>query len=269
MLIRVINGSIEWMVHCGLALSSAKLPLLGLRLDRARTDDAYPFTVPSLHHLTTLRFATPVTFFVGENGCGKSTLLEGIARALDYSLEGGSSNMKFPPTRQSETMDRLGRALRLEWSRGRAATGFFLRAESMFHVANYLDEMSQDDGRAFNAYGGRSLHDQSHGESFLATIQNRCEWPGVYLFDEPEAALSPARQLTVLSELHAIVQQPGRQFLIASHSPILLAYPGATIYEFSEEGIEKVAYEETASYQITRDFLASPERFLRHLLELE
>ena len=252
-----------------LALPNAKLPLLGLRLDRTRTDDAYPFTVPSLGKLTSLKFPTPITFLVGENGSGKSTLLEGIARALDYSLEGGSSNMKFPPTRQTATMDRLGRALRLEWSRGRAATGFFLRAESMFHVANYLDEMSAEDQRTFNAYGGRSLHDQSHGESFLATIQNRCDWPGVYLFDEPEAALSPQRQLTVLSELHAIVQQPGRQFLIASHSPILLAYPGATIYEFSAEGIKKVAYEETASYRVTRDFLASPERFLRHLLDLE
>ena len=261
-------GALRRCYTRGLAIASAKLPLLGVRLDPARVDDGYPFCVPSLRQLKTLRFPTPITFFVGENGSGKSTLLEGIARALDYSLEGGSSNMKFAPTRQTETMDRLGRALRLEWSRGRMATGFFLRAESMFHVANYLEQMSEDDTRTFNAYGGRSLHDQSHGESFLATIQNRCDWPGVYLFDEPEAALSPQRQLTVLSELHAIVQQPGRQFLIASHSPILLAYPGATIYEFSGEGIRKIAYEETSSYRVMRDFLASPERFLRHLLEL-
>lgn len=154
------------MVHFGLAIPSAKLPLLGLRLDRSRADDAYPFTVPSLRQLSTLRFPTPITFFVGENGSGKSTLLEGIARALDYSLEGGSSNMRFPPTRQTETMDRMGRALRLEWSRGRAATGFFLRAESMFHVANYLDEISADDARTFNAYGGRSLHDQPMARAF-------------------------------------------------------------------------------------------------------
>ena len=143
-------GALRRCYTRGLAIASAKLPLLGVRLDPARVDDGYPFCVPSLRQLKTLRFPTPITFFVGENGSGKSTLLEGIARALDYSLEGGSSNMKFAPTRQTETMDRLGRALRLEWSRGRMATGFFLRAESMFHVANYLEQMSEDDkiGRA-------------------------------------------------------------------------------------------------------------------------
>ena len=235
-------------------------------MNRERWEDGYPFAVPALATLERMEFPSPVTLFAGENGSGKSTLLEGLARALDYPLEGGSNHMRFAPSRQSEAMDRLARALRLQWSKSRTHSGFFLRAESMHQVAGYLDGLAEDDREALRPYGGRSLHEQSHGESFLATIQHRCSGQGIYLFDEPEAALSPARQLTLLAGLHAVTRQPGRQFVIATHSPILLAFPGATIYHFKPEGIARVAYQETSSYQVMRDFVADPERALQSLL---
>lgn len=241
-------------------------PLRAIAVNRERWASGYPFTLPAFAQLERLDLSAAVTLFAGENGSGKSTLLEGIARALDYPLTGGSNNMNVAVSRQTETMDRLARALRLQWSKSRVHSGFFLRAESMHHVADYLDEMAAEDGNALRPYGGRSLHEQSHGESFLATIQHRCSSPGIYLFDEPEAALSPARQLTLLAELHAATRKPGRQFIIATHSPILLAFPGAVIYQFTPRGIGCVAYQETSSYQVMREFLASPDRMLRELL---
>lgn len=241
-------------------------PLRAIAVNRERWETGYPFAVPAFATLDKLAFPTPVTLFAGENGSGKSTLLEGLARALSYPLEGGSNHMQFAASRQTETMDRLARALRLHWAKSQTHSGFFLRAESLHHVAGYLDGLAADDSDALRPYGGRSLHEQSHGESFLATIQHRCAGQGIYLFDEPEAALSPARQLTLLAQLHAVTRKPGRQFVIATHSPILLAFPGATIYQFTPEGIRSVAYQETSSYQVMRDFLASPERTLAHLL---
>ena len=242
-------------------------PLRAIAVNRERWEQGYPFSVPAFATLERLEFPTAVTLFAGENGSGKSTLLEGLARALDYPLEGGSNHMKFAATRQTATMDLLARALRLQWSKSRTHSGFFLRAESMHHVAGYLDGLAEEDTGALRPYGGRSLHEQSHGESFLATIQHRCSGPGLYLFDEPEAALSPARQLTLLAEFQAATRKPGRQFVMATHSPILLAFPGATIYQFTPEGIASVAYRETSSYQVMRDFLAAPDRMLGQLLK--
>jgi predicted ATPase len=141
--------------------------------------------------------------------------------------------------------------------------GFFMRAESFYNFASYLDGVSD-----FTSYGGRSLHHQSHGESFLALFQNRFEH-GLYILDEPEAALSPQRQLTFLKVIHDLALPRHAQFLIASHSPILLAYPGATLYQFEEEGIRQVAYRDTEHYLVTKDFLNAPERFLRHLFSDE
>jgi len=242
-------------------------PLRTIHPRRDRWPGGYPFDLPAFREWNGLDLRANVTFFAGENGAGKSTLLEGVARALDYPLEGGSPNMRFAPHAAHDAADRLASALRLGWTAARLHGGFFLRAESLHHVASYLDEIAQDDDRALRAYGGRSLHQQSHGESFLATIQHRCQAPGVYLFDEPEAALSPARQLTLLAELHTLARRPGRQFLIATHSPILLALPGAVIFNFSAAGIAEVLYEQTSSYQVMHDFLANPHRMLRELLE--
>lgn len=215
----------------------------------------YPKAIPAFRHGIHLQFTTPVTFFVGENGAGKSTLLEAMAECCGYPPEGGNRDH----LRESmEDRSPLARALRVGWF-PRTSDGFFLRAESFYNFASYLDEVS-----TLRAYGGKSLHRQSHGESFLALFENRFE-QGVFLLDEPEAALSPQRQLTFLRIIHALAEPKQAQFIIATHSPILLAYPGATIYHFDEGGIHRVDYRETEHYQLMRDFLNAPERFFRHL----
>lgn len=210
-----------------------------------------------------LAFPVPVTFLVGENGSGKSTILEAVAVAMGFNAEGGSRNFSFS-TRA--THSELGSSLTVSRSRY-PRDGFFLRAESFYNAASYIDVLDEEPGlgnRLIDSYGGRSLHAQSHGESFLALVQNRFGGEGLYLLDEPEAALSPARQLTLLGQIHLLVRA-GSQFLIATHSPILMAYPGACIYLLSEEGIHQVAYQETEHYLLTKRFLEDPERMLRYL----
>lgn len=216
----------------------------------------YPFNVPAIRHLTELGFDAPVTFFVGENGSGKSTLLEAIAVAFGLNPEGGTKHERF--TTQS-THSSLFRSLILTKSRDAPTDSYFLRAESFYNVASSMDPAEAD------RYGGRSLHDQSHGESFLALVLHRLRGNGLYLFDEPEAALSPARQLALLAAMHRLVRR-NSQFIIATHSPILLGYPGATIYLFAEEGLTRTAYLDTEHYRITKAFLDRPERMLGELL---
>ena len=205
-------------------------------------------------------FTTPVTFLVGENGSGKSTLLEGLAWALGFNAQGGNKDNSY-----SESADghALGQALRLSW-RQRVSDGFFLRAETFFNFATYLEEV----GSTFLAYGGRPLHQQSHGEAFLALVENRME-DGVYLLDEPEAALSPGRQLTFLSILHQLASMKVAQFIIATHSPILLTLPGASLLSIDDGQLREVSYRETEHFQLTRDFLNAPERYHRHLFRDE
>lgn len=208
---------------------------------------------------------TPVTFLVGENGSGKSTLLEAIAVSCGFNAEGGTRNFTFS-TRA--THSELGEYITVA-KRRYPRDGFFLRAESFYNVATNIDEMDEEPSfspRLIDSYGGVSLHSQSHGESFLALVQNRFGGEGLYLLDEPEAALSPTRQLTLLGEMHQLVER-NSQFIIATHSPILMAYPGARIYELSENGIASVEYRETEHYQLTLRFLENPERMLRYLLE--
>ena len=227
--------------------------------------EEYPFTIPALRGLEELTFTAPVTFLAGENGMGKSTLLEAIALVLGFNPEGGSRNASFST---ADTHSPLSRWLTPVRGPRRPRDGYFLRAESFYNFATYLEEVERSDlvpSRAFASYGGKSLHRQSHGESFLALLQNRLGGRGIYLFDEPEAALSPSRQLSVLSLLHQLVGKDS-QFIIATHSPILLAFPQAQILLLDEEGIRPVAYEETEHYQITRAFLQNPQRMLRELL---
>ena len=208
-----------------------------------------------------------VTFLVGENGSGKSTLLEAVAVCCGFNAEGGTRNFRFS-TR--DTHSRLCDYLTV--ARGRyPRDGFFLRAESFYNVATNIDEMDEAPGiggRVIDSYGGVSLHAQSHGESFLSLVQNRFGGHGLYLLDEPEAALSPARQLTLLGEMRLLVEEDS-QFIVATHSPILMAYPGARIYLLDETGIRSVRYEETEHYQLTRRFLENPERMLRYLFAEE
>jgi predicted ATPase len=219
----------------------------------------YPYSVPAIRHLTELKFAAPVTFFVGENGSGKSTLLEGIAVAFGLNPEGGTKHERF--TTQA-THSSLFRSLVLTKSRDAPTDSYFLRAESFYNVASAL---APEDAEQ---YGGRALHAQSHGESFLSLVLHRLRGNGLYLFDEPEAALSPARQLALLAAMHRLVRR-NSQFIVATHSPILLGYPGATIYLFAEKKLTRIAYLDTEHYQITKAFLDRPERMLNELLRAD
>lgn len=219
--------------------------------------ESYPFSIPAVRELKTLEFHPKITFFIGENGSGKSTLLEGIAERLGYSIEGGTKNTNLA---MGEYRSPLTTSLMLSKTYNRPMDGFFLRAESYYNFASIIDEL----GNTWS-YGGKSLHEQSHGESFFATLLHRIDGHGVYLFDEPEAALSPQRQLSLLVRLHDLIDEHS-QFIIATHSPIILAYPDAWIYQFSETGIERVNYEDTDSFQITRNFLRDPKGMIHKLL---
>lgn len=246
---------------------SSKLPppegfLRAITLLRERIEDpnVYPYTIPSIRSLETLAFHPRVTFFVGENGSGKSTILEAVALLLGFNAEGGTKNFSFATCR---TESELHRALRPVRNARRERHGFFLRAESTFNVATYIEQLG-----IVEWYGGRSLHEQSHGEAFLTLVEQRFRPDGLYLLDEPEAALSPGRQLRFLGHLHALAQA-GAQFIIATHSPILLAYPSALLYELSEGGIAAVKYEDTEHYRLTRDFLLHRDRFFHELFKEE
>ena len=229
---------------------------------------SYLHALPVVQYLRTqgrLALDADVTFLVGENGTGKSTLLEAVAVACGFNPEGGSRNFKFST---NDTHSELHKCLRVV-RRAYPKDGYFLRAESLYNVATNIEELDRMPGflpPLKDSYGGRSLHEQSHGESFLSLVQNRLGGNGLYLFDEPEAALSPMRQLTLLAEIDRLVKS-GSQLIIATHSPILMAYPGACIYELSEQGIDKVAYRDTEHYRMTKQFLDDPERMIKYLLE--
>jgi len=213
-----------------------------------------------------LDFSSNVTFFVGENGTGKSTLLEAIAVAYGFNAEGGTKNFCFSTKKtHSELCDHLT-LIKKDYARD----GFFLRAESLYNVATNIDDLDKGPSLSgppiIESYGGVSLHDQSHGESFLSIVHNRFGGRGIYILDEPESALSPMRQLSLMSEIDFLVKNDS-QFIIATHSPILMTFPGAEILEFSQDGIEKVHYRDTEHYQITKRILENPEQMLRYLLD--
>jgi len=237
-----------------------------IRIDRAGLEAAgsYVSRLPFVRHLQgdSIPLTAPVTFFVGENGSGKSTLLEAVAVTAGMNPEGGSSNFSFS-TRESHSElcqhMTLVRSAVQRWK-----DTYFLRAESFFNVATNIEEMDRLPGssrKIIESYGGRSLHEQSHGESFFALMVNRFGGNGLYILDEPEAALSPARQIAMLHLIRDLVEK-GSQFLISTHSPILTALPGASIYEFRENGLAKVRWEETENYILTKRFLSDPSYFL-------
>jgi predicted ATPase len=229
--------------------------------EKVASFEAYPFNLPALRNLETLPLHRSVTFLVGENGSGKSTLLEALAIAAGFNAEGGSRNFRFA-TRASHSD--LYRYLRISRSHRRPRTGFFLRAESFFNVATEVDRLAAEGADILEAYGGSSLHEQSHGESFMALLKNRFGPEGLYFLDEPEAALSPTRQLAALVRIHDLVRE-GSQFVIATHSPLLMAYPDATILSVGADGLSPVRYEDTEHYSITRRFLTDPPGMLRKL----
>lgn len=238
-----------------------------VRLDRDKIEDfnIYPFSLPILKNLTELDFNEKVAFIVGENGSGKSTLLEAIAVAYGFNPEGGTKNFNFS-TRASHSD--LYEYLKLVKGIRSPKNGFFLRAESMYNVASNIEEMDKQvrGNSIIDSYGGRGLHDQSHGESFMSIFMNRFASDGIYILDEPEAALSPSRQMAIISRIHDLVKE-GCQFIIATHSPILMAYPHSIIYEIKGKSIENVEYERTEHYQITKEFLNNREKFLDILME--
>lgn len=237
-----------------------------VRLNSEIPEDAYFYNIPAIRSLMKipLSFDSPVTFFVGENGSGKSTLLEAIAIKYGFNPEGGTRDYTFST---ADTHSELFRHIILS-KRLRPNDGFFLRAESFYNFATDIDDRRQYDVLAYKNYGGRSLHKRSHGESFAELIRNRFFGKGLYILDEPEAALSVASQYMLLSKIHNLVNDES-QFIIATHSPILTGYPDANIYEFSEYGIEKVAYEQTDNYRLTKEFINSRDRVCSVLFEEE
>jgi len=236
--------------------------LLSLELQGVARDE-YPFNVAALRTLRRLEFsASRVTFFTGENGSGKSTLLEAIALNYGLSLEGGNRNFAFDAeVAQGDTYP-LARAMKLSFRGARTGEGFFFRAETLWNLATKIDELGATDG-----YGGESLHARSHGEAFMTVLDYKFRRSGLFLLDEPEAALSPQRQLSFLILLHQTLRDyPDAQFIISTHSPILLGFPGAQILSFDEDGIKPIAYEETPAFLITRRFLNAPEVMMERLL---
>ena len=234
--------------------------------DKVASFDRYPFSLPAIRTFESIELHPRMTFLVGENGSGKSTLLEALAVSLGFNPEGGSRNFNFS-TRASHS--ELHEYLRIAKGIRRPRDGFFLRAESWFNLGTeieHLDAIPRAGPPIIDSYGGRSLHEQSHGESFMALLKKRFHGNGLYLLDEPEAALSPTRQIEALQRFHELVQQDS-QFVIATHSPILMAYPDALILQCTPSGIRPVRYEDTEHFRVTRDFLLHRDKVLAILMK--
>lgn len=239
---------------------------ISLRKDRVSSFDDYPYCLPVCRHMGMLNLHPAVTFLVGENGTGKSTLLEAVAVAAGFNSEGGTKNFGFS-TRASHSS--LYNSITLQRSLKKPQDGFFLRAESFFNVATEIERLDSEPAFApplIDSYGGKSLHEQSHGESFLSLVMERFGGDGLYILDEPEAALSPTRQLALLSRIHDLVHQRS-QFIIATHSPILMAYPNAYIYQLTDDAVNRIPYTDTEHYAVTKEFLNKHEAMLESLLE--
>ena len=253
-----IDGTVEKTMLSPLFLRT-------IRISPEMPMDEYYAALPVVQSIWTeggLDFTKQITFFVGENGVGKSTLIEAIAVATGFNAEGGTLNYDFSTSDSHSTLCRY-----LKPSRGirRNSDGFFLRAESFYNTATYLDEVEKYSANPYNAYGGISLHEQSHGESFLALAENRFSKNGLYLLDEPEAALSPMRLMCMMVTIHELAKK-GAQFIISTHSPILMTMPDSDIIQITDEGLKHVNYRETEHYQITLSYLQNPDRMLRELL---
>jgi predicted ATPase len=232
-----------------------------LKRDLITSFEEYPFHIPAIKSLSSLAFHSDVTFIVGENGSGKSTLIEAIALNLGFGIEGGTKNVQFQTHNNASSLFKYLTGVK---SFRKPSDYYFLRAESFYNVATYMETEAAE---YMGSYGnnGKPLHQYSHGEAFMTTLTNKLKGNGLYIFDEPEAALSPARQLAALSLIGRLVNE-NSQFIIATHSPILLAYPNATIYQLDDTGIKQVNYEETEHYMVTKYFLNNHKEMTRILL---
>ena len=230
--------------------------------------DQFPLSIPAVREMGTVTLHPAVPFLIGENGSGKSTIVEAMAVRLGFEEGGGDAEVGFRNRFDHRAPEGgLHDYLRLHASRiRRTGDRFFMRAETVFDLANKLDATTRQDPGALDRYGQRSLHTKSHGEAFLAIVQSRIRPESMVLMDEPEAALSPTRQLTLLKEIDWLVRS-GCQFVIATHSPILMAYPDCLMYELSADGIRPTTWTETEHFELTKAFLNHPEAYLRHLVE--
>lgn len=235
-----------------------------LKRNEIETFSRYPYCLPAVKDLRNLEFHPKVTFIVGENSSGKSTILEAIATAYGFNPEGGTINFNFS---SMDTHSELYKHLKLVKGVRKPKDGFFFRAESFYNLATNIDELDRDDPGLLTSYGGISLHKQSHGESFFSVFANRFGGNGLYILDEPEAALSPARQMAMISRMHDLIKL-NSQFIIATHSPIIMAYPEAIIYEI-KEGINVVNYEETEHFQIMKNFINNRNKMISILTDDE
>lgn len=235
-----------------------------LKRNNIESFSRYPYCVPVIKNLTSLEFHPKVTFIVGENGTGKSTILEAIATAYGFNPEGGTLNFNFT---SMDTHSELYNNIKLIKGVKKPESGFFLRAESFYNLATNIDELDRVVPGLISSYGGKSLHNQSHGESFFSVFMNRFGGKGLYILDEPEAALSPARQMAMISRIHKLVKEKS-QFIIATHSPIIMAYPYSIIYEI-KDNIEVREYEDTEHYQLMKSFINNTDKMIDILISDE
>ncbi|MEE0946818.1 MAG: AAA family ATPase [Acutalibacteraceae bacterium] len=245
-----------------------KLFVRQISIEKQLPKDNYISFLPVVKNLkdSPIEFKKPVTVFVGENGVGKSTLIEALAIALGFNAEGGSRNFCFS-TEDSHSV--LSEYLTVAKGPVLSKDGYFLRAESFYNVASNIDQLDrQPCGAPFivDGYGGTSLHKQSHGESFMALVENRFSGEGIYILDEPEAALSPMRLLRLMNNIKRLVDK-NSQFIISTHSPILMAFPDADVFEIRQEAIKNLHFEETEHYKVTKNFLDNPQRTFKYLFD--
>lgn len=236
-----------------------------LKKDDLPNRATFPFNLPVIKTFQKLHFHPNVTYIVGENGMGKSTLLEGIAVALGFNAEGGTPNFNFSSYDSHSDLDQY---LRIAKGAYRPKDSFFFRAETFYNVSTNIEELDAEPGGAkvIDSFGGKSLHKQSHGEAFFSAFMNRFSGDGLYILDEPEAALSPLRQMSMLARIHELANQ-GSQFIISTHSPIIMAYHDARIIQLTEEGMGEATLEETSQYSTMKQFFEDRERLLHHLFQ--
>ncbi|WP_299091647.1 AAA family ATPase [uncultured Metabacillus sp.] len=235
-----------------------------LKREQISSYDHFPLNLPVIRNFQELKLHPSVTYIIGENGMGKSTLLEGIAIALGFNPEGGTLNFHFSSYDSHSNLDEY---LGLVKGVNRAKDHFFFRAETFYNVATNIEDLDKEPmsgRRIIDSFGGKSLHEQSHGESFFAAFIERFQGNGLYILDEPEAALSPLRQMSMLARINELVQQ-GSQFIISTHSPIIMAYPNAKIIQLTEAGMRESTLEDTNHYSIMKQFFEDKDRLLHHL----
>ncbi|MFG6115553.1 AAA family ATPase [Thalassobacillus devorans] len=242
------------------------LKRLNLKTESINSYEAFPFNLSVIRNFKELLFHPNVTYIIGENGMGKSTLLEGIAIKFGFNPEGGTLNFNFS---NYDSHSILEQYLLLSKGASKARDNFFFRAETFYNLATNIEELDRAPSfgpKIVDSFGGDSLHEQSHGESFFAAFTNRFQGNGLYILDEPEAALSPLRQMSMLSRIHELVNK-GSQFIISTHSPIIMAYPNSKIIQLSEEGMKETKLENTDHYNIMKQFFEDKDRLLHHLFE--